>query len=64
MAGVTHELDLPIALAVLAQAGMIEGVRWIFAGGRLGLDGRIYADGLDESPSIVTAVTALRSAQT
>jgi predicted ATPase with chaperone activity len=64
MAGVTNELDLPIALAVLARAEVIPGVPWIFATGRLGLDGRIYADGLDESPSIVTAVTALRSAQT
>lgn len=62
MAGVTNELDLPIALAVLARAEVIVGVRWIFAGGRLGLDGRIYAAGLDGSPSIVTVVTALRSA--
>jgi hypothetical protein len=63
MAGVTNELDLPIALAVLARTGVIVGVRWIFAGGRLGLDSRIYSDGLDGSPSIVTVVTALRSAE-
>ena len=60
-AGATSDLDLPIALAALAQLGVIRRVGWIFAGGRLGLDGRIHID-LDNRLSIVTVVTDLCSA--
>ncbi|MEO8424648.1 MAG: magnesium chelatase domain-containing protein [Actinomycetota bacterium] len=59
--GATSDLDLPIALAALAQLGVIRQVGWIFAGGRLGLDGRIHIDS-DECLSIVSVVTDLRSA--
>jgi predicted ATPase with chaperone activity len=55
----TCGLDLPIALAVLTRTGAIADVPWIFAGGRLGLDGRIYAVDLDETLSIVTVVDEL-----
>jgi magnesium chelatase family protein len=58
-AGATNELDLPIALAVLARAGVIHNVPWILANGRLGLDGQIHAIDLEMSPSIVTVVTEL-----
>ena len=38
----TDDLDLPLALAVLARAGLIRsGLRWIYARGRLGLDGSV-----------------------
>ena len=60
-AGSTSDLDLPIALAALAKIGVISQVGWIFAGGRLGLDGRIHID-LDNRLSIVTVVTDLCSA--
>lgn len=45
----TSELDLAIALSVLAQAGGI-GVKlpWILATGRLGLDGEVFAPGLPD----------------
>jgi predicted ATPase with chaperone activity len=40
----TSELDLPLALAALARAGGLPaGLRWVFASGRLGLDGRVHA---------------------
>lgn len=55
----TSELDLPIALALLARTGAVAGVRWILAGGRLGLDGRVHAVDLEMPASIVTVVTEL-----
>lgn len=59
----TSDLDLAIALAVLTRAGSIgAGVSWVFAAGRLGLDGVVHAKELEESVSIVTVVTALRAA--
>ena len=59
-AGRTSDLDLAIALAVLARAGSIGAeVRWVFAVGRLGLDGTVHSEDLDGSVSIVTLVTAL-----
>lgn len=62
-AGMTSDLDLAIALAVLARAGSIGAeVRWVFAAGRLGLGGAVYSEDLEESVSIVTVVTALREA--
>ncbi len=60
-AGRTSDLDLAVALAVLARAGSIGSeVRWVFAVGRLGLDGTVHSEDLEESVSIVTVVTALR----
>jgi predicted ATPase with chaperone activity len=61
--GITSELDLAIALAVLARLGSIGAeVRWVFAAGRLGLDGAVHSENLEESVSIVTVVTALCAA--
>ena len=46
-AGTTSDLDLAIALAVLAGVGRIgEDVRWVLATGRLGLDGTVLARGV------------------
>jgi predicted ATPase with chaperone activity len=60
-AGRTSDLDLAIALALLARAGSIgTELQWVFAAGRLGLDGAVYSEDLEESVSIVTVVTALR----
>jgi len=43
-AGETWELDLSLALAMLAQAGVVgAGLGWILASGRLGLDGAVHA---------------------
>lgn len=46
--GSSSDLDLGLALAVLAHTGRIgKGLRWIMANGRLGLDGRVYAEGVE-----------------
>lgn len=59
-AGATSDLDLPLALAVLAHAGLVaSGLRWILATGRLGLDGTIHADDLTGPTTIVSVVTVL-----
>ncbi|MBI2237328.1 MAG: hypothetical protein HYU54_02220 [Actinobacteria bacterium] len=43
----TSDLDLALALAVLAGDGVIgSGLGWILATGRLGLDGTVHARGL------------------
>ena len=53
----TSRLDLPIALAVLAHVGVIGAdVRWILATGRLGLDGRVYALGIIDRPTLADVV--------
>lgn len=57
--GRTSDLDLAIALALLADSGSIGEVRWVFAACRLGLDGAVHSENLEESVSIVTVVTAL-----
>ena len=58
--GQTSELDLPVALAALAFDGLVgSGLRWIFATGRLGLDGSVFSSDLEERVSIVRYVTAL-----
>ncbi|MGH2572967.1 MAG: magnesium chelatase domain-containing protein [Actinomycetota bacterium] len=45
--GTPNDLDLAIALALLASVGAIgKGLRWILATGRLGLDGAVYASGV------------------
>jgi len=60
LGGRTSELDLTIALATLAHDGRLgAGLRWIFATGRLGLDGSVFAEDLEERASIVRFVTAL-----
>ncbi len=46
-AGTTSDLDLPVALATLAWVGLVgKELRWIFATGRLGLDGTVFGRGL------------------
>lgn len=48
LGGTTSDLDLAIALAVVASVGAIgEGLRWIMATGRLGLDGAVYSRGVE-----------------
>jgi predicted ATPase with chaperone activity len=45
--GTTCDLDLPVALATLVWVGLLgRDLRWIFATGRLGLDGAVFARGL------------------
>ena len=52
LAGTTSDLDLALALAALAGAGVLEaGLRWVLASGRLGLDGTVHARGLSERRS-------------
>jgi magnesium chelatase family protein len=59
--GPTSELDLAIALALLASAGLLgSGLRWILASGRLGLNGSVHVRELEEPSSVVRIVTALR----
>jgi hypothetical protein len=51
---------LAIALAALAQVGQLgEGLRWILATGRLGLDGTVHAPGLSERTSLADVVGSL-----
>jgi len=58
----TWELDLPIAVAWLAARGRVDpGVRWVFATGRLGLDGRVWSEDLEDPVPGVTWITALGS---
>jgi hypothetical protein len=60
LAGTTGDLDLAIALAALAQVGQLgEGLRWILATGRLGLDGTVHAPGLSERTSLADVVGSL-----
>jgi hypothetical protein len=55
------ELDLAMALAFLARAGVVgRGLRWILASGRLGLDGTVY--GRETAP--MTLAEVVRSCQT
>lgn len=59
-AGCTSELDVSIALALLASVGRLcAHLRWVLATGRLGLDGAVESRDLPEPTSIVTIVTAL-----
>jgi predicted ATPase with chaperone activity len=45
-AGPTGDLDVAIAVAALASAGLVgAGLRWILATGRLGPDGRVWDAG-------------------
>lgn len=49
----TAELDLPLALGVLARAGVVGvGLRSILATGRLGLDGSVYVRGASGKTSL------------
>jgi len=51
--GATSDLDLPIALGVLAHLGALDTkVRWLMATGRLGLDGIVHAEKLGERISL------------
>ena len=59
-AGTTSELDLAIALAALARVGQLgEGLRWVLASGRLGLDGTVRARELAERTSLPDVVASL-----
>jgi predicted ATPase with chaperone activity len=59
-AGTTSELDLAIALAALARVGQLgEGLRWVLASGRLGLDGTVHSRGLSDRPSLAVVVESL-----
>jgi len=50
----TWDLDLPLALAALAWVGVVgRDLRWIFAAGRLGLDGTVFGRGLAERITLV-----------
>lgn len=56
----TCDLDLPIALALLVRAGVIDSdVRWIFATGRLGLDGSVFAPEVPERTTLGDVVDSL-----
>lgn len=58
--GPTWELDLPIAVAWLAARGRVDpGIRWVMATGRLGLDGRVWSEDLEEPVPGVIWITAL-----
>ena len=58
--GTTSDLDLALALAALAGAGVLEpGLRWVLASGRLGLDGTVHARELAERTSLADVVASL-----
>ena len=57
--GATSDLDLAVALALLARAGVLDRTSWIFAVGRLGLDGTIHAPGLDQAVTVADAVRSM-----
>jgi magnesium chelatase family protein len=59
LAGTAGELDLALALAALAGAGVLDGLRWVLASGRLGLDGTVHAPGLSERTSLADVVGSL-----
>jgi predicted ATPase with chaperone activity len=60
LARTTGDLDLAIALAALAGAGVLEaGLRWILASGRLGQDGTVHARELAERTSLADVVASL-----
>ena len=55
--GPTALLDLPIALAALACVGVVDaGLGWVFAEGRLGLDGSVVGADGHRSGSLADAV--------
>lgn len=60
LAGTTSDLDLALALAALAGAGVLEaGLRWVLASGRLGLDGTVHWQGLKERTTLADVVGSL-----
>ncbi len=59
--GPTCDLDLALALAVLVRAEVVpERLGWVFATGRLGLDGRVFAEGLIEPVGLGDVVRGIR----
>jgi predicted ATPase with chaperone activity len=55
--GPTAFLDLPVALAALASTGVIgDGIGWIYAEGRLGMDGSVFGADGERSGSLDDAV--------
>ena len=58
--GNTSDLDLPLALAVLAFARVITSrLRWILATGGLGLDGTLYGADLTDGVTLADVVGSL-----
>jgi predicted ATPase with chaperone activity len=59
--GRTDELDVALALAVLASIGEVgEGLGWILGTGRLGLDGSVWAPGLADPCGLEGVVNSVR----
>jgi hypothetical protein len=52
-AGPSADLDLPIAISLLLRGA---GAGWILAVGRLGLDGAVCVDGLEERVTVADVV--------
>ena len=60
VSGRTFDLDLAVALAVLARADLLGApLRWIVANGRLGLDGAVYADEVTAGVALGDVVRSL-----
>ncbi len=60
LAGTAGELDLALAMAALAGAGVLEaGLRWVLASGRLGLEGTVHARELAERTSLADVIASL-----
>ncbi len=58
--GGTSDLDLALALAVLAGVGVVgTGLRWVLATGRLGLDGVVHPHGFGDRPTLADVVGSL-----
>jgi predicted ATPase with chaperone activity len=58
--GPSWDLDLPLAIAWLAASGLIDPeVRWVFAAGRLGLDGSVWSDDLEGPVTISSALSSV-----
>ncbi|MFB3737469.1 MAG: magnesium chelatase domain-containing protein [Candidatus Velamenicoccus archaeovorus] len=58
--GPTWDLDLPIAVALLAFTGLIDGgLRWVLGHGRLGLDGQVHTVGLNERATLADVTDSL-----
>lgn len=59
--GTTSDLDVAVAMAALAGAGALDGngIGWVLAVGRLGLDGTIHAYGLERTVKLADAVAAV-----
>ncbi|MFL5800123.1 MAG: magnesium chelatase domain-containing protein [Actinomycetota bacterium] len=60
--GESAPLDLPMALGALVSTGVIgEGLGWIFATGRLGLDGSVHLGDVDEPRTLREVVSSCQT---